>query len=205
MRVVPGWLTLSRVSQRECGHYPKEQVEALFGRERRRERREEHDATRYQMRQRMLSIGDDYDITNERGERAYKLDGKALRIRKTILFKDLDGRELVKIQERMLHVRDSMEIEGPDGRRLAMVHKAMITPLRERWVIDVADGQDLHVQGNIVDHEYRIERDGAKVAEVSMRWFRARDTYGVEVAPGENDVLILAATAVIDTMAHPAR
>ena len=177
----------------------------MFGRERRQERRFDRSATRYQMRQRMISIGDDYTIENDRGERVYKLDGKALRVRKTIVFEDMDGRELCKIQERMLRVRDSMEIEGPDGNRIAMVHKAMITPLRERWVIDMEDGPDLHAQGNFVDHEYNIERDGAKVAEVSKRWFRVRDTYGVEVAPDENDVLILAATAVIDTMAHPDR
>jgi uncharacterized protein YxjI len=157
------------------------------------------------MRQRMLSIGDDYEIENERGERVFKLDGKALRIRKTILFKDMDGQELLKIQERMLHIKDSMEIEDPGGKRVAMVKKAMITPLRERWIIKVEDGEDLHVEGNIVDHEYRIERDGDKVAEVSMRWFRVRDTYGVEVAPGEDDILILASTAVLDTMAHPDR
>ncbi len=157
------------------------------------------------MRQRMLSIGDDYNIENERGERVFKLDGKALRIRKTILFKDMDGRELLKIQERMLHIKDTMEIEGADGNRIAMVKKAMITPLRERWVVHVEDSQDLHVQGNIVDHEYRIERDGEQVAEVSKRWFRVRDTYGVEVAPDENDILILAVTAALDTMAHPAR
>ncbi len=177
----------------------------MFGRKRREERRLDREATRYQMRQRMLSIGDDYDIQNERGERVYKLDGKALRIRKTILFKDADGRELAKIQERMLHLKDSMEIEGPDGHRLAMVKKAMVDPLRARWHIKVEDAPDLHVQGNIVDHEYRIERDKDLVAEVSKRWFRVRDTYGVEVAPGENDVLILAVTAVLDTMAHPAR
>ena len=98
-----------------------------------------------------------------------------------------------------------MEIEGPDGNRLATVHKAMITPLRERWVVNREDGPDLRVQGNIVDHEYTIEQDGSKVAEVSKRWFRVRDTYGVEIAPGENDVLILAVAAVMDTMAHPAR
>jgi uncharacterized protein YxjI len=177
----------------------------MFGRRRRQERRFDREATRYQMRQRMLSIGDDYEIENERGERVFKLDGKALRVRKTILFKDMDGRELAKIQERMLHIKDSMEIEGADGNRMAMVKKAMITPFRERWVVKVEDGQDLHVEGNVVDHEYRFERDGAKVAEVSKRWFRIRDTYGVEVAPDENDVLILAATAVLDTMAHPDR
>jgi uncharacterized protein YxjI len=174
-------------------------------RERRRERREEHESTRYQMRQHMISIGDDYVIENDRGERVFRLDGKALRVRKTILFEDMDGRELCKIQERMLHARDSMEIEGPTGDRVALVQKAMITPLRERWVVKVDGGRDLHAQGNIVDHEYTIERDGDKVAEVSKRWFRARDTYGVEVFPGENDVLILATTAVIDTMAHPGR
>jgi len=177
----------------------------LLGRKRRQERRFDQEATRYQMRQRMISIGDDYTIENDRGEHVFKLDGKALRVRKTILFKDMDGHELCKIQERMLHVRDSMEIEGPDGNRIAMVHKAMITPLRERWLIDLADGPDLRAQGNFVDHEYTIEQDGTKVAEVSKRWFRARDTYGVEVAPGQDDILILATTAVIDTMAHPAR
>ena len=101
----------------------------------------------------------------------------------------------------MLRVRESMEIEDR-GHRMAMVQKAMIEPLRERWTVKV-DGPDLHVQGNIVDHEYTIERDGQRFAEVSKRWFRVRDTYGVEVAPGENDILILATTAVIDTMAHP--
>jgi uncharacterized protein YxjI len=118
---------------------------------------------------------------------------------------DMDGHELCKIQERMLHLRESMEIEGPDGNRMAMVHKAMITPLRERWIAKLEDGPDLHAQGNIVDHEYTIERDGTKAAEVSKRWFRIRDSYGVEIAPGENDILILATAAVIDTMAHPAR
>jgi uncharacterized protein YxjI len=105
----------------------------------------------------------------------------------------------------MLRVKDSMEIEDPGGQRLALVQKAMIAPLRERWTVKVDDGPDLRVQGNIVDHEYTIERDGQRVAEVSKRWFRARDTYGVETAQGENEVLILATTAVIDTMAHPDR
>jgi len=195
------------------GALPDSWEQAMLGRDRRQERREErregrgggHDVTHYQMRQRMISIGDDYVIENDRGERVFRLDGKALRVRKTIVFEDIDGRELCKIQERMLRVKDSMEIEDPGGRRMALVQKAMITPVRERWTVNLEGGPDLRVQGNIVDHEYTIERDGQRVAEVSKRWFRVRDTYGVEVAPGENDILILATTAVIDTMAHPDR
>ena len=172
---------------------------------RRQERQEARADTRYQMRQRMISIGDDYEIENDRGERVFRVDGKALRVRKTLLFEDTQGRELCKIQERMLRAKDSMEIEDPGGNRVAMVKKAMIAPLRDRWVVKIEDGPDLHVQGNIVDHEYTIERDNDRVAEISKRWFRVRDTYGVEVAPGENDILVLATAAVIDTMAHPDR
>ena len=58
----------------------------------------------------------------------------------------------------------------------------------------------MEAKGNIVDHEYKIERDGDKVAEVSKRWFRVRDTYGIEVAPGQDDALILAITVCIDQM-----
>lgn len=163
------------------------------------------DGHRYQMRQRMLSIGDDYWIENERGERVFKVDGKALRVRQTLIFEDAQGRELCKIQERMLRIKDSMEIEGPGGDRVAMVKKALITPLRDRWVVRVADGPELDVQGNILEHEYRIGDGRDRIAEVSKKWFRVRDTYGVEIAPGQNDAVILAVTAAIDQMAQPAR
>ena len=177
-------------------------------RDRRQERREERrggGADHYRMRQKLVSIGDDYWIENDQGERVYKVDGKALRVRQTLIFEDARGAELVKIQERMLRARDTMEIEDRDGRRVAMVKKAMITPVRERWTVKVADGPDLEVQGNILDHEYTIEDGRTKVAEVSKKWFRVADTYGVEVAPGLDPVVILAVTAVLDTMAHPER
>ena len=174
-------------------------------RDRRQERHVSGGADHYRMRQKLVSIGDDYWIENDRGERVYKVDGKALRLRKTLIFEDAGGAELVKIQERMLQVRDTMEIEDRDGNRVATVKKALITPLRERWAVKVADGPDLEVKGNILDHEYTIEDGRTKAAEVSKKWFRVADTYGVEVAPGQDPVVILAVTAVLDTMAHPER
>lgn len=162
------------------------------------------DAAYYQMRQKMFSIGDDYWIEDQQGEKVFKVDGKALRVRKTLIFEDADGHELLKIQERKLRLRDTMDIEDHDGHTIATVHEKMITPLRDRWSVDVKNGQDLKVKGNIVDHEYTIE-NGHKVAEVSKKWFRARDTYGVEIAPGADPVLILAIAVVLDSMAHEHR
>ena len=174
-------------------------------RERREERRGGGGGTHFRMRQKLVSIGDDYWIEDDQGDRVFKVDGKALRARKTLILEDAHGNELLKIQERMLRVRDTMEIEDADGHSVATVKKAMITPLRERWTVDVANGPDLRVQGNIVDHEYAIEDGGTAVAEVSKKWFRVADTYGVEVAPGQDPALLLAITAVLDTMAHEAR
>jgi uncharacterized protein YxjI len=173
--------------------------------ERREQRHGDGDAMHYRVRQKLMSIGDDYWIEDDHGERVFKVDGKALRLRKTLIFEDAHGSELLKIQERMLRLRDTMEIEDRDGHSVATVKKAMITPLRERWTVKVADGPDLDVQGNILDHEYTIDDGQTVVAEVSKKWFRVADTYGVEIAPGQDPVLLLAIAVVVDTMAHKDR
>jgi uncharacterized protein YxjI len=164
-------------------------------------RHDEPQGTRYQMREKMFTIGDDFWVETDGGERAFKVDGKALRLRSTFVLESPAGEELFKIQEKKLHIRDTMEIER-DGDTVATIKKALITPLRDRFAIELSDGGELSAKGNIVDHEYEIERDGEKVAEISKRWFRVRETYGIEIAPGQDDALIVAATVCIDKMAE---
>lgn len=173
--------------------------------ERREERRGGGHQVHYQMRQRLMSIGDDFWIETDAGERAYKVDGKALRLRKTLIFEDASGHELAKIQEKVARVKDSMEVEDANGNRLAMVKKAMISPLRDRWVVKIGDGPDLDVQGNILDHEYTFTDGRTPVATVSKKWFRVADTYGVEIAPDQDPVVVLAATVAVDMMAREGR
>ena len=167
--------------------------------------RNRHDTpagTRYRMRQQLLSIGDDYWIEADDGRRVYRVDGKALRLRKTLVLEDAGGHEVARLQERKLSVRDKMEIER-DGQSVATVKKALVG-FRDRFSIDMQGaGADMHAKGNLLDHEYEITRDGETVATVSKRWFAVRDSYGVEIAPGEDDALVLAVTVCIDAMSHP--
>jgi uncharacterized protein YxjI len=151
------------------------------------------------MQEKLFAIGDDFWIENEAGERAFKVNGKVLRVRDTLVLESPRGEELYSIQQKVLHIRDTMEIER-DGRKVATVKKALVTPLRDRFSIDVEDGEDMEAKGNIVDHEYKIERSGDEIAEVSRRWFRVRDTYGVEIKPGPDAALILATVVCIDQM-----
>lgn len=154
---------------------------------------------RYQMREKLASIGDDFWIEDGAGRRVFKVDGKALRVRDTLKIRDTAGREVAEIQEKLVTVRDTMDISR-DGHTIATVKKALITPLRSRFDVNVAGGADLTVQGSITDHQYDIEQGGRRVAEVSKAWFRVRDTYGVEIQPGQDDALILAITVVVDQM-----
>ncbi len=157
--------------------------------------------TRYQMREKLFAIGEDFWIETADGRRAFKVDGKALRVRDTFILEDASGEELYKAQKKELHIRDTMKIER-GGDDVATIKKALIAPLRERFSIELEDGAELSAKGNILDHEYKIERDDKTVAEVSKRWFRVRETYGIEIAPDENDALILAVSACIDEMAQ---
>ena len=180
---------------------------------RRQERREERqqdrsfgrrgsENKRYKMREKLVSIGDDFWIENEAGQKAFKVDGKALRVRQTLKFENAQGQELCQIQERMLRVKDSMEVEDAHGKQVAMVKKALISPVRDRFTVKIKNGPDLEVEGNILEHEYSIGEGRDKVAEVSKKWFRIRDSYGVEIEPGQDDIVILAVTVCIDQMAH---
>jgi uncharacterized protein YxjI len=156
---------------------------------------------RYKMRQRLISIGEDFDIDDERGNPAYKVDGKLLRIRETFVIEDLQGHEVATIREKKLALRESMDILR-GGATIATIRKAWFAPIRDKFDIDMRDGQDLVAQGNILDHEYAIRRDGETIAQISKQWFALRDTYGIDIAPGEDDGLILAIAVAIDEMAH---
>jgi uncharacterized protein YxjI len=160
------------------------------------------DATRYQMRERMVSIGDDYWIENSAGQKVFKVDGKAVRVRDTLNFEDAHRNVLCKIQERKVRVKDTMEVADTHGASVATIKKAVISPVRDRFTVKVKNGPDLEVQGNILDHEYTIGEGRDKVAEVSKKWFRIRDSYGVQVDPEQDDVVILAVTVCIDQLAH---
>src|SRR3954447_17452981 len=158
------------------------------------------DGRRFQMKEKLLSIGDDFWIEDDQGERVYKVDGKALKVRETFVLEDRHGNERAKIQEKKLTVRDTMRVER-DGETLATIHKALVG-IRDRFEIDVEKGDDMKARGNIVDHEYEIKRDGDVVASISKKWFRVRDTYGIDIVSGENEPLILALAVALDEMAH---
>jgi uncharacterized protein YxjI len=156
---------------------------------------------RYRMAEKLAAIGEDVFILNDRGQRVFKVDGKTARLGDTLIFRDMEGTQVCKIQQRTARTRNSMEIGDADDRRIAIVLKTMVTPLRDRFVDKIDNGPSFELEGNILAHEYRI----GKVATVSKSWFQVQEAYGVEIIPGQNHALILAATVCVDQMVSDVR
>lgn len=155
---------------------------------------------RYVLKQKFWSWGDDFTIRDERGEDVFLVDGRAFSWGDKLSFRDTSGRELAFIRQKLLAWGPTYEIER-DGERLAVVKKELFTFFRCRFTVDVPGPNDLEARGDFLDHEYTFERGGHVVANVSKRWFSWTDTYGVEIAEGD-DVLILASAVVIDMVCH---
>ncbi|GAA1419693.1 LURP-one-related/scramblase family protein [Streptomyces thermospinosisporus] len=147
------------------------------------------------MRDRLLGIGEDYWIEDDRGNKVYLVDGKAMRLRDTFELKDTQGRVLIDIHQKMLALRDTMVIER-DGEPLARIRRKRLSLLRNHYRVYLVDGTELDVSGKILDREFAVEYDGELLAVISRRWLTIRDTYGVDVVREDADPALLIAVAV---------
>src|SRR4051812_25096495 len=157
---------------------------------------------RYVMKQKIFSFGDDFAIKDENGHEAYYVDGRAFSIGDKLSFFDPQRRELAYIKQRLFSWGATYEIWYADELH-AVVKKKQFTFAHAKFFIDVPGPDDLEAAGDFLDHEYTFTRGGQTVATVSKQWFAWSDTYGVDVAPSEDDVLILASSVVIDLCCHP--
>jgi uncharacterized protein YxjI len=156
---------------------------------------------RYVMKQKLFSWGDDFHIRNDAGQDVFFVDGRAFSLGDKLSFQDMAGKELAFIRQKLLAWGPTYEITR-DGQLAAVVKKELFTFFRCRFTVDVPGPDDLEAEGNFMDLEYNFTRGNQPVAQVSKKWFSWADTYGVDIGSGEDEVLILASTVVIDMVCH---
>lgn len=156
---------------------------------------------RYLMKQKLFCFGDDFTIKDEADNAVFFVDGKVFTLGDKLSFQDMRGNELAFIQQKLLAWGPTYEIYC-QGKLAAVVKKQLFTFFRCAFTVDVPGPDDLEAEGNFLDLEYTFRRGSQRIAEVSKRWFAFSDTYGVDIADGEDDVLILASTVVIDMVCH---
>jgi uncharacterized protein YxjI len=159
---------------------------------------------RYQTKQKWFSLGEDFAIRDETGQPVYQVDGRAFSLGNRLSFQDMQGQELAFIAQKLLTWGPTYEITRR-GELVAVVKKSLFTFLRCEFTVDVPGPGDLVAEGNLWDREYTFSRQGQSVARVSKGFFSLADTYGIEIEPGEDGILILCAVVVIDLCCHEDR
>lgn len=152
---------------------------------------------RYVIREKFFHLTEDSQITDENGQPVFEVNGKLLSLRNTIVMRDMKGQEVATIQRKLIALTPTYTIDRP-GQGETVVRKHFINLLGDHYTIDIPGPHDLEMDGNLLDHEFQVKRDGAVVATVSKRWISLTDTYGVETAPGQDDALLLASVLALD-------
>ncbi len=151
----------------------------------------------YLIRERFFRLGEDSDITDDQGRPVLHVDGKVLSLRDRLVLRDPAGREVAQVHRKLVALRPTYEI-SVGGQEIAEVRKHFFTPFGDRFTIDIPGPDDLEMTGNLFEHEFTIRRGGQTVATVSKRWFSVRETYAVDIAPNQDDLLILASVLALD-------
>ena len=151
----------------------------------------------YLIRERFFRLGEDSDITDEQGRPVFHVDGKVLSLRNRLVIRDPEGREVAQVHRKLASLRPTYKVTI-GGEEAAEIRKRMFTPFGDRFTIDVPGPDDLEMAGDLFDHEFTIRRGDQVVATVSKRWFSMRDTYAVDVAAGQDDLLLLASVLALD-------
>lgn len=151
----------------------------------------------YLIRERLFAIGQDFDITDEHGRPVLRVDGKALSLRERLVVRDPGGREVAEVRRKLVATRPTYEV-SIGGQEAARIRKKLFTPFVDRYTVDIPGPDDLELVGDLFEHEYTVRRGGAVVATVSKAYFTMRDTYAVDIAAGEDDLLILASVLALD-------
>ncbi len=152
---------------------------------------------RYVLKQKLFSLGATFHVRNEQGEDVFVFEGAAFSFGHQLTLRDAGGNELAFVRRKLLSWGPTYEIYR-GGQLFAVVKKKLFSFFKHVFTVDVPGPDDLVAEGDFWDLEFAFSRAGRTVAVVSRRWFSWADTYGVEVAEGEDDVLILASAIVID-------
>ena len=151
---------------------------------------------RYQMKQKVFALGNDFIVKDDAGNDVFFVDGKALSMGDKLSIQDMAGNEVAYIAQKLLSFKKRYSLFR-NGDLFAEVTKEF-TFFRDKYLVDLPGPNDYEVQGDFWDHEYCFIHNGREVAWVSKAFFSWSDTYGIDIEDGEDDVAILATAVVID-------
>jgi len=155
----------------------------------------------YHVRESRLPIGDDYVIDRDPGGRLFVVDGRFLRIRESLSIRDKSGTEVFHVQGTLLGVKNVLTLTR-DGVVVATVRKQAPASDTEQYVVELPGGERVEVIGSPADREYSLSYHSYSVATISHAWMPLGSGFRVQIAPEQDDGVVLAVTVCLDVMSR---
>ena len=152
---------------------------------------------RYIISDKLLTFCNDSTIKNEAGQPVFDVDGKALSVLNTLVVRDMEKNKIVTIKQKFPSISPTYEIIR-EGMESAEISKKLISPFVDRFTVNIPGPDDFHIKGAASEHEYTISSEDQVIATISKGWFKELETYVVDIASGQDDVLILSCVLVLD-------
>jgi uncharacterized protein YxjI len=155
---------------------------------------------RYQIKQRVFSLADSYDITDDAGNAAFHVQGKFFSLGNSLDLQDMQGEPLAHIQQRLLALTATYDISRGGSVELTVHQKAF------SWTphFDIeGPGGSYTMDGDWADWDFQVSAGGQTVARISKQFALYADTYGIEIADGADVPTLLCLAIVMDEVAHP--
>lgn len=167
---------------------------------------------KYMLKQRLMAFGDDFDVYDENGRKAYYFDSKIGGFRPRIIVQDATGRQIGLIKKKLftfrptyLVYRDSDLVAEISQKLFSFRKSFVVKPVSAAASKEVNSAELITVTGSFVEHSYYFYRARQQIAQVSKKWFTAKDTYGVDIDKGDDAFLVLSAAVIVDILCHPKR
>ena len=156
--------------------------------------------TMFVLKQKIASLSGDAWIEDDRGQRAYEVDGKAFRLRRTVKLNDLNGNELYQVSKSLAHIHQTFELKQRDE-VVATIQEGLIGFLGDKFSVKFKNGDpELSIKGDIIDHDFTVKRGGQTVVEASRKLLSLRDAYAVRVSDGFDPALAMAIVIAVEQM-----
>ncbi len=161
--------------------------------------------SKYQLKQKFLSITEKFEIKNAQDQIVYVVDGKFFTIGKQFKLSNNCGEVVAEIKQKVFAFRPTFDLSFQNGES-ARIIKTFLPIFRSRFVVNLdcqgKRAREITVSGNFMSHEYQFIEHQQVIASVSKQWFSLSDTYGLEVLDETLAEVMLSLIIVIDAIHH---
>jgi uncharacterized protein YxjI len=157
---------------------------------------------RYHLKERFLTISDDFVVRNDRNEIVFDVKGSILRIGDYLHIYDRStGEEVLSIKEKVF-TYEKQYMYYQNGAEIATIRKKKEPDFANNFFeINSASGAVLQLRGNFKEWDFEIvDQFGHVYGHISREFAFTGDLYTVDVPEGIDVPFVIATAVVLDEM-----